>query len=147
MTTVPGTVALTGLEGLSDVQRSFMMRTRHFLQAEVVPRIELAEQTRTFPTDLLPPLLRHGFVRAAIDPADGGSGLTHMECALLTEEAGRVWGSLRTMVNIQTLVAELLSDAGTMEQKRRFLDPLPGWGRIRPGSLLRSLRQDRMRQL
>ena len=40
------------------------------------------------------------------------------------EEAGRCWASIRTTANILTLVAELLSAAGSAEQKERFLRPL-----------------------
>jgi acyl-CoA dehydrogenase len=40
------------------------------------------------------------------------------------EEAGRCWGSLRTTVNIASMVARLLSVAGTAAQKERFLAPL-----------------------
>ena len=77
-----------------------------------------------FPADILPGLLDAGFVRGAVPVADGGLGLSHLRRALLMEEAGRCWGSIRTTANILTLVAELLSTAGTDEQKQRFLRPL-----------------------
>jgi alkylation response protein AidB-like acyl-CoA dehydrogenase len=65
-----------------------------------------------------------GFVRGAIPVGEGGTGLSHLATAVLMEEAGRCWASIRTTANILTLVAELLSAAGSAEQKERFLRPL-----------------------
>lgn len=100
-----------------------LRRARAYLDG-VAALIPAAERDRVFPTDIVPGLLDAGFVRGAVPVADGGLGLSHLQCALLMEEAGRCWGSVRTTVNVLTLVAELLSMAGTDEQKQRFLRPL-----------------------
>jgi acyl-CoA dehydrogenase len=86
--------------------------------------VEDSERRRRFPVEIIPGLLDVGFIRGPISPDDGGLGLTHLEAALLMEEAGRAWGSIRTTANILTLVAELLSHFGSAEQKQRFLAPL-----------------------
>jgi alkylation response protein AidB-like acyl-CoA dehydrogenase len=44
--------------------------------------------------------------------------------AVLMEEAGRCWGSLRTTLNVQGMVARVLDAAATAEQRERFLTPL-----------------------
>jgi alkylation response protein AidB-like acyl-CoA dehydrogenase len=98
-------------------------RARGYLD-EIAARLPAAERDRALPVDVIPGLLDVGFVRGAIAARDGGTGLSHLQCALLMEEAGRCWASIRTTVNILTLVAELLSAAGTGEQKERFLRPL-----------------------
>jgi alkylation response protein AidB-like acyl-CoA dehydrogenase len=98
-------------------------RARDFLD-QIAPLIPAAERDRAFPVEIIPGLIDVGFVRGAIGVHDGGSGLSHLQTALLMEEAGRCWGSIRTTANILTLVAELLSAAGTGEQKQRFLRPL-----------------------
>ncbi|MGW6139437.1 acyl-CoA dehydrogenase family protein [Streptomyces sp. NPDC055144] len=100
-----------------------VQRARTYLDG-VAPLIPDAERDRTFPMEIVPDLLDIGFVRGAIPASDGGLGLSHLQSALLMEEAGRCWGSIRTTTNILTLVAELLSAAGTEEQKDRFLRPL-----------------------
>jgi alkylation response protein AidB-like acyl-CoA dehydrogenase len=89
--------------------------------AQLAPQ---AEARRSFPVEVIPELIDCGFVRGPIPVADGGMGLTHLQGALLMEEAGRAWASARTTANILTLVAELLSSAGAPEQKRRYLTPL-----------------------
>jgi alkylation response protein AidB-like acyl-CoA dehydrogenase len=98
-------------------------RARGYLD-EIAPLLPAAERDRTLPAEVIPGLLDVGFVRGAIGAGDGGTGLSHLQCALLMEEAGRCWAAIRTTVNILTLVAELLSAAGTDEQKQRFLRPL-----------------------
>jgi len=98
-------------------------RARQYLD-EISPLLPAAERDRTLPVEIIPGLLDIGFVRGAIPVCDGGMGLSHLQTALLMEEAGRCWASIRTSANILTLVAELLSTAGSSEQKQRFLRPL-----------------------
>jgi alkylation response protein AidB-like acyl-CoA dehydrogenase len=98
-------------------------RARGYLD-EIAPLLPAAERDRALPVGIIPGLLDVGFVRGAIGIRDGGLGLSHLQTALLMEEAGRCWASIRTTANILSLVAELLSAAGSSEQKRRFLRPL-----------------------
>ena len=98
-------------------------RARRYLD-EIAPLLPAAERDRTLPLEVVPGLLDVGFVRGAIPVGDGGTGLSHLATAVLMEEAGRCWASIRTTANILTLVAELLSAAGSAEQKERFLRPL-----------------------
>jgi acyl-CoA dehydrogenase len=108
---------------LDDAARGLVERARTYLDT-LAPLVEECERRRRFPVEIIPGLLDVGFVRGAISPDDGGLGLTHMQAALLMEEAGRAWGSIRTTANILTLVAELLSHFGSPEHKQRFLAPL-----------------------
>ena len=98
-------------------------RARGYLD-EIAPLLPAAERDRALPVGIIPGLLDVGFVRGAIGVRDGGLGLSHLQTALLMEEAGRCWASVRTTASILSLVAELLSAAGSSEQKRRFLRPL-----------------------
>jgi acyl-CoA dehydrogenase len=98
-------------------------RARSYLD-EIAPLLPAAERDRVLPVEIIPGLLDVGFVRGAIGVRDGGLGLSHLQAALLMEEAGRCWASIRTTASILSLVAELLSVAGSAEQKRRFLQPL-----------------------
>ena len=98
-------------------------RARRYLD-EIAPLLPAAERDRTLPLEVVPGLLDVGFVRGAIPVGEGGTGLSHLATAVLMEEAGRCWAAIRTTANILTLVAELLSAAGSAEQKERFLRPL-----------------------
>ena len=104
-------------------------RARRYLD-EIAPLLPDAERDRSLPLEIIPGLLDAGFVRGAIPVSDGGTGLSHLANAVLMEEAGRCWASVRTTANILTLVAELLSAAGSAEQKQRFLRPLLAGARM-----------------
>jgi acyl-CoA dehydrogenase len=97
---------------------------RGHLDRHVAPLVEECERERRFPWEVLPPLHEYGYVRGLVRPEDGGDGISFATLAILMEEAGRCWGSLRTTVNVMTIVPYVLSHACDEEQKRRFLDRL-----------------------
>ena len=109
---------------LDEDERAVQRAVRGFLDAKIAPLVAVHERNRTFPWDLLPELYELGFVRGVVPPELGGDGLTAMMQAILMEEAGRCWGSLRTTVNVQGMVARTLATAATPEQRTRFLGPL-----------------------
>jgi acyl-CoA dehydrogenase len=103
-----------------DLQRS----VRSFLEAKVAPLVAEHEQAQTFPWEILPLLHEFGYVGGLVSTDDGGDDISYSMLAILMEEAGRCWGSLRTTLNILTIVPYLISVVGTEEQKRRFLPDL-----------------------
>ncbi len=103
-----------------DLQRS----VRSFLEAKVAPLVAEHEQARTFPWEILPLLREFGYVGGLVSTDDGGDDISYSMLAILMEEAGRCWGSLRTTLNILTIVPYLISAVGTEEQKSRFLPDL-----------------------
>ena len=109
---------------LDDDELLLQATVRSYLDKRVAPLVADHERDRTFPWELLPELYELGYVRGLASERDGGDEISHMALAILMEEAGRCWGSLRTTVNIASMVAKLLSTAGSPEQKERFLAPL-----------------------
>ena len=105
-------------------ERALQSAVRGYLDAKIAPAVASHERGRTFPWEVLPDLYRFGYVRGAVPRSQGGDGLTAMMQAILMEEAGRCWGSLRTTVNVQGMVARILAAAATEEQRAQFLDPL-----------------------
>jgi acyl-CoA dehydrogenase len=110
--------------GLSDEERELQLSVRGYLERTVAPLVDEHERARTFPLEILAPLHEYGYVRGPLRAADGGEDMSYAMLALLMEEAGRCWGSLRTTLNILTVVSLVLSATGTPEQKARFLAPL-----------------------
>ncbi|HEX4108556.1 MAG TPA: acyl-CoA dehydrogenase family protein [Solirubrobacteraceae bacterium] len=109
---------------LNDEERALQQSVRGHLEREVAPLVAEHEQSRTFPVKILPALHEFGYVRGILPEADGGDGMSHAMLAVLMEEAGRCWGSLRTTLNICTVVPLVLSSVATPEQKQRWLTPL-----------------------
>jgi len=109
---------------ITEEERMLRDSVRGFLDRRVAPLVAEHERNRTFPWELLPELYRFGYVRGVVPAADGGDGASHLALAVLMEEAGRCWGSLRTALNIQTMLAYVLARRANAEQKGRFLAPL-----------------------
>jgi alkylation response protein AidB-like acyl-CoA dehydrogenase len=109
---------------LDDVELALRDAARGYLDAKIAPGVAQHERDRTFPWDALPALYELGYVRGAVPRELGGYELSAMMQAILMEEAGRCWGSLRTTVNVQGMVARVLAEVATEEQRARFLEPL-----------------------
>ena len=109
---------------LTEDEQLLQESVRGFLDRRIAPIVAEHERARTFPWELLPELYQFGYVRGLATEKDGGDEISFMALAVLMEEAGRCWGSLRTTVNVQSMVSKLLSVAGTDEQKERFLAPM-----------------------
>jgi acyl-CoA dehydrogenase len=109
---------------LDEDERALRDSVRSFLDNKVAPLVAEHERAKTFPWDLMPQLYEFGYVRGGVPESAGGDELTMMMQAILMEEAGRCWGSLRTTVNVQGMVARTLAAAGNEDQRSRFLEPL-----------------------
>jgi alkylation response protein AidB-like acyl-CoA dehydrogenase len=105
-------------------ERALQSVVRDYLTAKVAPLVATHERERTFPWELLAQLYEFGYVRGVVSAELGGDAQSTMMQAILMEEAGRCWGSLRTTVNVQSMVARVLAAAATDEQRTRFLRPL-----------------------
>jgi acyl-CoA dehydrogenase len=96
---------------------------RRFMKAEVTPLIARHEAARTFPFELMPQLAAFGFLGGSLPEEQGGLGIDMPTWAVMMEELGYTWLSLRTMVNITNGSLNRLATHGTPEQKERFLKP------------------------
>jgi acyl-CoA dehydrogenase len=109
---------------LNEDELLLQQTVRSYFDKRVAPLVAEHERNRTFAWELLPELYEFGYVRGVVSEADGGDGMSFMGTAILMEEAGRIWGSLRTTMNIASMVAKFLGKAASPEQKERFLAPL-----------------------
>src|SRR5258708_821412 len=123
---------------LNEDERALRDAVRSFLDKEVAPLVAAHERGRTFPWGLLPRLYDFGYVRGGVPEAAGGDGLSMMMQAILMEEAGRCWGSLRTTLNVQGMVARVLAAAADAGQAGRFLWPLLAGAPVRLVPLVRA---------
>ena len=67
---------------LDPASAALAQRARRYLD-EIAPLLPAAERNRAFPVEIIPGLLDVGFVRGPIGGPDGGSGLSHLQSALL----------------------------------------------------------------
>ena len=104
---------------LDETQLLLRDNVRRFLQTEVVPLIQRHEAARSFPFQLMPKLAELGFLGGTLPEEEGGQGIDHPTWAVMMEELGYTWLSLRTMVNITNGSIHRLAVHGTPDQKRR----------------------------
>ena len=75
---------------------------RRFMKSEVAPVVAEHDRNKTFPFELLKSLSQFGYIGGRLPEAMGGMDMDQMSWAMLMEEAGYTWLSMRTMVNITT---------------------------------------------
>lgn len=97
---------------------------RRFMKSEVSPMVAAHDRNKTFPFEILKSLAQFGYIGGRLPEELGGMDMDQMNWAMLMEEAGYTWLSLRTMVNITNAAINKLAADGTPEQRERFLKPL-----------------------
>ncbi len=110
--------------GIDDDEAEFVATVRDFVDREVEPVAHGLEQADIYPERLIEQMKRIGIYGLAI-PAPWGDGKVSTTCySLVTEELSRGWMSLAGAMGGHTVVAKLLLDYGTAEQRDRYLPRL-----------------------
>jgi len=121
---------LARTHGLTDVQESILATVREFVDKEIIPRAQQLEHDDTYPTDIVAGMREMGLFGLTIPEEHGGLGESLLTYALVVEELSRGWMSVSGIVNTHFIVAYLVSQHGTPEQKARLL-PKMATGEIR----------------
>ncbi|WP_313623053.1 acyl-CoA dehydrogenase family protein [Achromobacter sp.] len=109
---------------LTPEQQALQHSIRRFMQSEVVPIVAQHEKARTFPFELMPRLADLGYLGGNLPESEGGHGIDMPTWAMMMEELGYHWLSLRTIVNITNGSIKRLAAHGTPAQKEKYLKPL-----------------------
>ncbi|MEV0406879.1 acyl-CoA dehydrogenase family protein [Actinoallomurus sp. NPDC050550] len=115
---------------LSEDERFIVGTVRDFVDRDVKPVVRELEHTNTYPEALIERMKRLGVFGLAIPDEYGGTPVSTSCYVLITEELARGWMSLAGAMGGHTVVAKLLLQFGTEEQKRRYL-PKMATGEIR----------------
>jgi alkylation response protein AidB-like acyl-CoA dehydrogenase len=116
--------------GLTDVQNEIISTVRQFVEKEVIPNAAELERTDTYPQAIVDQMREMGLFGLMIPAEYGGIGESLLTYALCIEELGRGWMSISGVLNTHFIVAYMLRQHGTDEQKQRFL-PRMSTGEIR----------------
>jgi alkylation response protein AidB-like acyl-CoA dehydrogenase len=112
---------LAQTEGLTDVQRQIIDAVRDFVDREIFPRVRQLEHADEYPQEIVDGMREMGLFGLTIPEEYGGLGESLLTYALAVEEISRGWMSVSGIVNTHFIVAYLLLQHGTEEQKRRYL--------------------------
>jgi len=115
---------VSSVPGLSDEETLLVQTVRAFVDREVKPTVRRVEQAGTYPEAWIEQMKRIGIYGLAISERYGGSPVS-MPCYVgVTQELARGWMSLAGAMGGHTVVAKLLEDFGTEQQKRTYLPPM-----------------------
>lgn len=109
---------------LTPEQQELQHSIRRFMLAEVAPIVAQHEKARTFPFELMPKLAELGYLGGNLPEDQGGHGIDMPTWAMMMEELGYHWLSLRTIVNITNGSIKRLAAHGSPAQKEKYLKPL-----------------------
>ncbi len=116
--------------GLTDVQREIVSTVRDFVDREIIPNAQELEHSDTYPQQIVDAMREMGLFGLMIDEEYGGLGESLLTYALCVEELARGWMSVSGVINTHFIVAYMIRQHGTDEQKQRFL-PRMATGEIR----------------
>ncbi|NUO55274.1 MAG: acyl-CoA dehydrogenase [Hamadaea sp.] len=121
---------LARTHGLTDIQESILATVHEFVDKEIIPRAQRLEHDDAYPTDIVDGMREMGLFGLTIPEEFGGLGESLLTYALVVEELSRGWMSVSGIVNTHFIVAYLVSQHGTAEQKARLL-PRMATGEVR----------------
>ncbi|HET8615603.1 MAG TPA: acyl-CoA dehydrogenase family protein [Actinomycetales bacterium] len=117
-------------EGLSDDQRELLKLVRQFVDEQVIPVATSLEHEDSYPTQIVEGMKEMGIFGLMIPEEYGGLGESLLTYALAVEEISRGWMSVSGIVNTHFIVAYMLLQHGTEEQKQKYL-PRMATGEVR----------------
>jgi len=107
--------------GLTEFQAEIISAVRHFVDREIIPNAQDLEHADTYPQAIVDQMREMGLFGLMIPTEYGGLGESLLTYALCVEELARGWMSISGVINTHFIVAYLIRQHGTDEQKQRFL--------------------------
>jgi alkylation response protein AidB-like acyl-CoA dehydrogenase len=117
-------------EDLTDVQTEILKTIREFVDNEILPVATSLEHADEYPTHIVEGMKELGLFGLTIPEEYGGVGESLLTYALVVEEIARGWMSVSGIVNTHFIVAHMLMQHGTDEQKQKYL-PRMASGEVR----------------
>jgi butyryl-CoA dehydrogenase len=115
---------------LTEDEELLVKTVRQFVDRDVKPVVSELEHANEYPGELIETMKQIGIYGLAIPEEYGGAAVS-MPCYVhVTEELARGWMSLAGAMGGHTVVAKLLLEFGTEDQKRKYL-PRMATGEIR----------------
>jgi alkylation response protein AidB-like acyl-CoA dehydrogenase len=116
--------------GLTEIQRDILATVREFVDKEIIPQAQRLEHADEYPADIVAGMREMGLFGLTIAEEHGGLGESLLTYALVVEELSRGWMSISGIVNTHFIVAYLISQHGSTQQRARLL-PKMATGEVR----------------
>ncbi len=121
---------LAQTEGLTDDQRDILAAVHDFVDNEIIPVANELEHADEYPQAIVDQLKEMGVFGLMIPEEYGGLGESLLTYALVVEEIARGWMPVSGVINTHFIVAYMLMQHGTEEQKQHYL-PRMATGEVR----------------
>ena len=121
---------LAQTEGLTDIQVEILKAVHTFVDNEIIPVANELEHNDTYPQAIVDGLKELGVFGLMIPEEYGGLGESLLTYALVVEEIARGWMPVSGVINTHFIVAYMLMQHGTDEQKAYYL-PRMATGEVR----------------
>ncbi|RNL77292.1 acyl-CoA dehydrogenase family protein [Nocardioides marmorisolisilvae] len=108
-------------EGLDDIQEEILKAVREFTNERIIPVAQELEHADEYPTEIVEGLKELGVFGLMIPEEYGGLGQSLLTYALCVEEIARGWMSVSGVINTHFIVAYMVMQHGTEEQKQKYL--------------------------
>ncbi|MCA1782326.1 MAG: acyl-CoA dehydrogenase family protein [Dermatophilaceae bacterium] len=117
-------------DGLTEEQTELIKLVREFVNEQILPVATELEHKDEYPTDIVEGMKEMGIFGLMIPEEYGGLGESLLTYALVVEEIARGWMSVSGIINTHFIVAYMVIQHGTEEQKQHYL-PKMATGEIR----------------
>jgi alkylation response protein AidB-like acyl-CoA dehydrogenase len=121
---------LAQTDGLTDIQTEILDTVRRFVDKEILPHVAKLEHDDEYPAEIVEGMKEMGLFGLMIPEEYGGLGESLLTYALVVEEIARGWMSVSGIINTHFIVAYLLRQHGTDEQRTTLL-PKMATGEVR----------------
>ena len=118
-----------------DTRAQIVALVRDFARRDVEQVAALLEPDDGYPAELVDRMAALGLFGITIPERYGGMGLDHTTFAIIFEELAKAWMSLTGPIGTHHVMAQVIVDHGTSEQKARLL-PAMAAGELRGGLAL-----------
>ncbi|MCY4652903.1 MAG: acyl-CoA dehydrogenase family protein [Dehalococcoidia bacterium] len=118
-----------------EVRNQIVTLVRDFVRREVEPIAQEYDNEDIYPQQLIEPMREMGLFGITIPEEYGGLGLDHTTFATIFEELSRGWMSVSGIIGTHHVLAHIVANFGTQEQKGEFLPRLAS-GALRGGLAL-----------
>ncbi|HEU5270785.1 MAG TPA: acyl-CoA dehydrogenase family protein [Jatrophihabitans sp.] len=115
---------------LTDVQQEILATVRDFVDKEILPNATELEHADSYPEAIVKGMADMGLFGLTIGEQYGGLGESLLTYALVVEQIARGWMSVSGVINTHFIVAYLVMQHGSEEQKQRLL-PRMATGEVR----------------
>jgi alkylation response protein AidB-like acyl-CoA dehydrogenase len=121
---------LAQTDGLTELQTEILRTVKDFVDKEIIPHATELEHKDEFPEAIVEGMKEMGLFGLTIAEEYGGLGESLLTYALVVEQIARGWMSISGVINTHFIVAYMIAQHGTDEQKQRLL-PKMATGEIR----------------